>query len=178
MPEYGAPFVWLALLPSASPCAHTKVFCGCSRCSSLAFQPPEELAKTLDLARQAGITVVSLPLVNQWTQASQSAPFHSSGQLAGRPVLYAALPACLPACLLLPVVVAWQARLGSRSCEGGFAGAWGAAVWPRCFLPLNCRYAAGHGPSGPPSCCLAIASYSSAAATPHGLACLTKTCSA
>lgn len=36
--------------------------------SSLAFQPPEELALTLDVARQAGVTVVSLPLVNQWTQ--------------------------------------------------------------------------------------------------------------
>lgn len=38
--------------------------------SSLAFQPPEELALTLELAAQAGITVVSLPLVNQWTQVS------------------------------------------------------------------------------------------------------------
>ena len=37
-------------------------------CSSLAFQPQEELKKTLDLASKAGVTVVSLPLVNQWTQ--------------------------------------------------------------------------------------------------------------
>lgn len=37
-------------------------------CSSLAFQPPEELAITLEAVRRAGITVVSLPLVNQWTQ--------------------------------------------------------------------------------------------------------------
>lgn len=40
----------------------------CGHCCSLAFQPPDELAKTLDVVRQAGVTVVSLPLVNQWTQ--------------------------------------------------------------------------------------------------------------
>ena len=40
----------------------------CGHCCSLAYQPPEELAKTLDLARRARITIVSLPLVNQWTQ--------------------------------------------------------------------------------------------------------------
>lgn len=37
-------------------------------CCSLAFQPPEDLAITLQLAAAAGVTVVSLPLVNQWTQ--------------------------------------------------------------------------------------------------------------
>ena len=37
-------------------------------CSSLAFQPPDELETTLALAREARVTVVSLPLVNQWTQ--------------------------------------------------------------------------------------------------------------
>jgi len=37
-------------------------------CSSLAFQPPDELAKTLEVVKRAGVTVVSLPLVNQWTQ--------------------------------------------------------------------------------------------------------------
>jgi cytosine deaminase len=36
--------------------------------SSLAFQPPRELAATLEAARSAGVVVVSLPLVNQWTQ--------------------------------------------------------------------------------------------------------------
>ncbi|KAL4440630.1 hypothetical protein ABPG75_003631 [Micractinium tetrahymenae] len=40
----------------------------CGHCCSLAFQPPEELAKTLEAVRRAGVTVVSLPLVNQWTQ--------------------------------------------------------------------------------------------------------------
>lgn len=40
----------------------------CGHCCSLAFQPPEELEKTLDLVHEAGITVVSLPMVNQWTQ--------------------------------------------------------------------------------------------------------------
>jgi cytosine/creatinine deaminase len=40
----------------------------CGHCCSLAFQPPEELQRTLSLVREAGITVVSLPLVNQWTQ--------------------------------------------------------------------------------------------------------------
>jgi hypothetical protein len=41
------------------------LWCGCS---SLVAQPPDELAKTLDLVRKARITVVSLPLVNLWTQ--------------------------------------------------------------------------------------------------------------
>lgn len=40
----------------------------CGHCCSLAFQPPEELDLTLQLVQDAGITIVSLPLVNQWTQ--------------------------------------------------------------------------------------------------------------
>ena len=40
----------------------------CGHCCSLAYQPPRELQKTLELARRARITIVSLPLVNQWTQ--------------------------------------------------------------------------------------------------------------
>jgi cytosine/adenosine deaminase-related metal-dependent hydrolase len=40
----------------------------CGHCCSLAYQTPKELAKTLELARRARITIVSLPLVNQWTQ--------------------------------------------------------------------------------------------------------------
>ncbi|EFN58847.1 hypothetical protein CHLNCDRAFT_34176 [Chlorella variabilis] len=40
----------------------------CGHCCSLAFQPPDELAATLEVVRRAGVTVVSLPLVNQWTQ--------------------------------------------------------------------------------------------------------------
>lgn len=40
----------------------------CGHCCSLAFQPPDELATTLEAVRRAGVTVVSLPLVNQWTQ--------------------------------------------------------------------------------------------------------------
>jgi cytosine/creatinine deaminase len=40
----------------------------CGHCCSLAYQPPDELKKTLDVVARAGITVVSLPLVNQWTQ--------------------------------------------------------------------------------------------------------------
>jgi cytosine/adenosine deaminase-related metal-dependent hydrolase len=40
----------------------------CGHCCSLAYQLPDELEKTLNLASEAGITVVSLPLVNQWTQ--------------------------------------------------------------------------------------------------------------
>ena len=34
--------------------------------SSLAFQSPEDVAETLALVREAGITIVSLPLVNEW----------------------------------------------------------------------------------------------------------------
>ena len=40
----------------------------CGHCCSLAYQSEEDLIKTLMLVRQAGITVVSLPLVNLWTQ--------------------------------------------------------------------------------------------------------------
>ncbi|PSC72883.1 Cytosine deaminase [Micractinium conductrix] len=40
----------------------------CGHCCSLAFQPPKELAATLRVVEEAGVTVVSLPLVNQWTQ--------------------------------------------------------------------------------------------------------------
>lgn len=40
----------------------------CGHCCSLAYQPPDELKKTLDVVARAGITIVSLPLVNQWTQ--------------------------------------------------------------------------------------------------------------
>lgn len=36
--------------------------------SSLAYQPQKELTKTLQAAAKARITIVSLPLVNQWTQ--------------------------------------------------------------------------------------------------------------
>jgi cytosine/creatinine deaminase len=40
----------------------------CGHCCSLAYQSEDDLIKTLMLVRQAGITVVSLPLVNLWTQ--------------------------------------------------------------------------------------------------------------
>lgn len=40
----------------------------CGHCCSLAWQSPEDVAVTAELARRAGITVVSLPLVNEWTQ--------------------------------------------------------------------------------------------------------------
>ena len=40
----------------------------CGHCCSLAYQPKHELEKTLELVRRARITIVSLPLVNQWTQ--------------------------------------------------------------------------------------------------------------
>ena len=46
--------------------------CPPGECSSLAFQPPAELEKTLQVVREAGVTVVSLPLVNQWTQDRSS----------------------------------------------------------------------------------------------------------
>jgi hypothetical protein len=37
-------------------------------CSSLAEQSKEDLAATLEAVRRAGVTVVSLPMVNEWTQ--------------------------------------------------------------------------------------------------------------
>lgn len=40
----------------------------CGHCCSLAWQTPEDVAATAALVGQAGITVVSLPMVNEWTQ--------------------------------------------------------------------------------------------------------------
>lgn len=37
-------------------------------CSSLCYQSDKDLEVTMEAAKEAGITVVSLPLVNQWTQ--------------------------------------------------------------------------------------------------------------
>ena len=42
-------------------------------CSSLAWQSPEDLRETVQLTAAAAITVVSLPLVNEWTQDRQVA---------------------------------------------------------------------------------------------------------
>lgn len=42
-------------------------------CSSLAWQSAEDLRQTVALTAEAGITVVSLPLVNEWTQDRQAA---------------------------------------------------------------------------------------------------------
>ena len=35
------------------------------------MQPPKEQARMMEAARAAGITVVSLPLVNEWTQVRE-----------------------------------------------------------------------------------------------------------
>jgi len=51
---------------SADPPFAGRVVCG--HCCALASYPPAKLAATLASARAAGVTVVSLPLVNQWTQ--------------------------------------------------------------------------------------------------------------
>ncbi|GMH42478.1 hypothetical protein BSKO_10397 [Bryopsis sp. KO-2023] len=40
----------------------------CGHCCSLSRQSPEDLEQTLQLAAKAGVTVVSLPLVNEWLQ--------------------------------------------------------------------------------------------------------------
>ena len=40
----------------------------CGHCCSLAAQPPDEAAGTLDLVREAGIAVVSLPMCNLYLQ--------------------------------------------------------------------------------------------------------------
>ena len=45
----------------------------CGHCCSLVAQPPAELAETLALAREAGVTVVSLPVVNLWLQGRDEA---------------------------------------------------------------------------------------------------------
>ena len=42
-------------------------------CSSLCYQSDKDLEVTMEAAREACITVVSLPLVNQWTQVSSKA---------------------------------------------------------------------------------------------------------
>ena len=46
-----------------------KIVCG--HCCSLAVQSPETVAKTLDLVKQAGITIVSLPMCNLYLQDRQ-----------------------------------------------------------------------------------------------------------
>lgn len=43
-----------------------KIVCG--HCCSLAAQSPTELARIIDVAKNAGVVVVSLPIVNQWLQ--------------------------------------------------------------------------------------------------------------
>ena len=40
----------------------------CGHCCSLAAQPNEEAKRIINAAREAGVTVVSLPTVNQWLQ--------------------------------------------------------------------------------------------------------------
>lgn len=45
---------------------HGTVVCG--HCCSLMSQAPRDQQETLDLCRRAGVTLVSLPLVNEWTQ--------------------------------------------------------------------------------------------------------------
>ena len=40
----------------------------CGHCCSLAVQPNEQAKRIIDAAREAGVTVVSLPIVNQWLQ--------------------------------------------------------------------------------------------------------------
>lgn len=44
--------------------------------SSLAWQSDADVALTAKLAAQAGVTVVSLPLVNEWTQVDCPVPCH------------------------------------------------------------------------------------------------------
>jgi cytosine/creatinine deaminase len=51
---------------AASPPFTGRVVCG--HCCALAAYPPDRLTAALAAARAAGVTVVSLPLVNQWTQ--------------------------------------------------------------------------------------------------------------
>ena len=43
-------------------------------CSSLCYQSDQDLEVTMEAAKEAGITVVSLPLVNQWTQVGAHPP--------------------------------------------------------------------------------------------------------
>jgi len=40
----------------------------CGHCCSLTSQSPADLERTLELCRRARVTVVSLPMVNEWTQ--------------------------------------------------------------------------------------------------------------
>ncbi|KAL0054399.1 hypothetical protein WJX82_008385 [Trebouxia sp. C0006] len=40
----------------------------CGHCCSLCYQGDQDLEVTMEAAKDAGVTVVSLPLVNQWTQ--------------------------------------------------------------------------------------------------------------
>lgn len=60
----------------------------CLKCSSLALRPQQEQSRIIRLVASAGITVVSLPLVNEWTQVT-----HPCSSLRSRSVAEMPLPA-------------------------------------------------------------------------------------
>ena len=63
----------LAVASAAMRCPgfHGRLTCG--HCCSLAAQPPDALAATLEAAKAAGLVVVSLPAVNLWLQDRDAA---------------------------------------------------------------------------------------------------------
>lgn len=93
-------------------------------CSSLAFQPPDELATTLEAVRRAGVTVVSLPLVNQWTQDRS----HEGGRTPrwrGITLLHELRQVRRPACLQ---PAPWAALSSGRRHRGDRQGRQGPAM--------------------------------------------------
>ena len=63
----------LAVASAALRCAGFRGRLTCGHCCSLAAQPPDVLAASLDAAKAAGLIVVSLPAVNLWLQDRDAA---------------------------------------------------------------------------------------------------------
>ena len=70
----------------------------CGHCCSLAVQPKEQAKRIIDAAREAGVTVVSLPTVNQWLQnrdpTSEATPTRR-GVTRVKELARAGVPVCL-----------------------------------------------------------------------------------
>lgn len=63
-----------AVAAAAARCPGFATRLACGHCCALAAQPPDELAAALAAAARAGVTVVSLPLVNTWLQGRTHEP--------------------------------------------------------------------------------------------------------
>ena len=126
-------------MPQRGACAKLPVSL-CLTCSSLAFQKAEALARTLATVKEAGITVVSLPMVNLWTQVNEQVK-------RGMNPICSHTPAQLPSQraarrrtgrALQSIASSWVCTC---TCTGMFEAAAADLLWHTCE-----RDAAGNGP--------------------------------